>query len=792
MDKKKSKKYPADEYDSADEDELLETLIGRNRSSPNKKKQAQNKKNLRSQTPKPKKSATPRNNKKKTRERAHSCPPGQTGRELWLAAVKNRQTAGLVNSRHPESPRHKTTTEYWVDTLRKTGFGRSTESTGMNTFSGLKKPKERDMPYLSTSSYLRQMVGTEKPRKHDVNPTAKPPIGTPAYRTPEEYYEQILELKKQIQNLNQDNGTLKAKVRRAEEDNIKKEKEIDGLLNPTKSEEMRRTLGDKRPDSGAMVHSLKQKILKLETQLRDREGAYAKLQADLKTTKIEEMKVQLEACFHEIVRLQQSKDTGIEKTIRQKNESGKMDKAVKDTIIRLNKQIEQLRSENKGLKQDLERDMASTTGDYEDMDRRQLLGAIKKLEKKSKRRDEDYDDDDDESLYSATSKKDLKKGKITLKGNLEERLDQLDKRETELLDTISKQAETIKRLKVYRKRCEEKDKDIKALEEELGGSGGMSRRSPTPRTSRPPSGRRTSIDSVMSEDRRSRKKSTDYSQDTAARKIQNEWKKKQLEKEEQEKADYERRLKAAERLQEKHAVRTIEKSWTNYRTTKKQREAEQAEKIQNFREERAAKKIQREWLVHKKRQYDEELNEATELIQASMRGHRARRGRMKEYDDSYSDEDYDDAVNLIQSSIKGHVGRKKKLKRMEYDDEDDYELSSSGRPSSGSYGNRPNSMDRIRPGSGERIRPGTGERIRPGSGERVRPSSGSRPGSAISRGSISSKRSFTGSIGRTNGLHQRMSDHEDDRQHTTGRTTPTGRLPYQRASDYDDDDDIEF
>ncbi|XP_021351055.1 IQ domain-containing protein E-like isoform X2 [Mizuhopecten yessoensis] len=792
MDRKKSQKYQADEYDSADDDELLETLIGRNRSKPNKKKQAQNKKNLRSQTPKPKKSATPRNNKKKTRDRAHSCPPGQTGRELWLAAVKNRQTAGLINSRHPESPRHKTTTEYWVDTLRKTGIGRSTESTGMNTFSGLKKPKERDMPYLSTSSYLRQMVGTEKTKKYD-NPTTKPPMGTPAYRTPEEYYEQILELKKQIQSLNQDNGTLKAKVRRTEEDNIKKEKEIDGLLNPTKSEEMRRTLGDKRPDSGAMVHSLKQKILKLETQLRDREAALLKLQADLKTTKIDEMKVQLEACFHEIVRLQQSKDTGIEKSIKHKNEGGKMDKAVKDTIIRLNKQIEQLRSENKGLKQDLERDLSGTTGDYEDMDRKQLLSAIKKLEKRSKSRRVDDDDDDDESLYSA-KRVDVKKGKLTLKGSMEERLDQLDKRETELLDTINKQTDTIKRLKIYRKRCEEKDKDIKVLEEELGGSGVISaRRSPTPRT-RPPSGRRASMESTMSDDRRSGKKSIDSAQDSAARKIQQGWKKKQSDREEQEKADYERRLKAAERLQEKHAVRTIEKNWTNYKTTKKRQDQEQADKIQNFREERAAKKIQKEWLVHKKRQYDDEVEDATELIQASMRGHKTRKGRMKkmrerDYDDSYSDEkEYDDAVNLIQSSFKGHVGRKKKLKRMEYDDDtgDDYEQLYTRNPSSASYKNRPGSLERGRPGSGERIRPGSGERIRPGSG--------SRPSSALSRGSISSKRSFTGSVGRTTtaSYHQRMSDHEDDRHYSTGRTTPTGRPPYQRASDYDDDDDIEF
>ena len=40
------------------------------------------------------------------------------------------------------------------------------------------------------------------------------------------------------------------------------------------SEELRRTLADKKPDSGAVIHSLKQKILKLETQMRDKESNY--------------------------------------------------------------------------------------------------------------------------------------------------------------------------------------------------------------------------------------------------------------------------------------------------------------------------------------------------------------------------------------------------------------------------------------------------------------------------------------------------------------------------------------
>ena len=66
--------------------------------------------------------------------------------------------------------------------------------------------------------------------------------GTPAYKSQEEYYEETLELRKQIASISNENSTMKSKVRRLEEDNIKKEKEIECLLNPGKSEELRRTL----------------------------------------------------------------------------------------------------------------------------------------------------------------------------------------------------------------------------------------------------------------------------------------------------------------------------------------------------------------------------------------------------------------------------------------------------------------------------------------------------------------------------------------------------------------------
>lgn len=31
---------------------------------------------------------------------------------------------GLANNRRPQSPRHKTASEFWIDTLRKTGTGK--------------------------------------------------------------------------------------------------------------------------------------------------------------------------------------------------------------------------------------------------------------------------------------------------------------------------------------------------------------------------------------------------------------------------------------------------------------------------------------------------------------------------------------------------------------------------------------------------------------------------------------------------------------------------------------------
>lgn len=64
--------------------------------------------------------------------------------------------------------------------------------------------------------------------------TVRAAPGTPAYKTPEEYYDEVLELRKHIGSLDKDSSLLRAKLRRVEEDNLKKEKEIQALMDPTK------------------------------------------------------------------------------------------------------------------------------------------------------------------------------------------------------------------------------------------------------------------------------------------------------------------------------------------------------------------------------------------------------------------------------------------------------------------------------------------------------------------------------------------------------------------------------
>ncbi|XP_052266999.1 IQ domain-containing protein E-like isoform X2 [Dreissena polymorpha] len=731
--------------------ENADTLIGRNSvPKPPTKKKSRRPSSATDRKPRstPRRPVTPGKRKK----RPQSAPSHRTGHDLWMSAVKHRRTVGLSGSHHPGSPHYKTSNEYWIDTLRRTGTGFTTESIGMNTFGG-KRPRDKDMPYLSTSAYLRQMAGSEKPSKQaDAMARANP--GTPAYKSQEEYYEQILEYKKQVSSLNQDSATMKAKIRRLEEDNLKKEKEIESLLHPHKSEELRLTLADKRPDSGAMIHSLKQKILKLETQMRDKETSYIKLQSDLKTTKIDEMKQQMEVFYNEIVRLQNSKETGVDKSARAPSREGSVKvKALNETILRLNKHNEQLQGENRGLKEDLKRfmdqeqDELTTHKDCKDMDRKELLRFISQLEKKLQRAEEKIETG---SLGSPSTHSKMQ-GKIALEGNTAARLDQLDKRESELLDTLERKNERIKDLTEERDRWKQRCDEL----EILLSHGSEQHPSPKarPEARRPPSARSGSrVKDTSTHDPSeqatprtpthrpptagSQRPSTAGSQRPPSAKRRSSL----------DSSVSSVRKKKIEAFKENRSAKVIQRNWRSHQN--KEQKA-QNERVNKFREKHAAKIIQRGWTKHCHDKIEHEREEAADLIRSSLLGHRNRQQQMsRRHDDDDDDyetdnEDYNNCVALIQSAMKGHNTRKNNMRDYAFsstgeEDDEDEVMSSASRLRASSRSSRPQSP----------------------AAHRQRPQSpaphGQRPQSGRSRTSLSGSVKSTGS---SSGRQQYSSSH---------------------------------
>lgn len=537
---------------------------------------------------KPKKSRASPRPRSAASKKANKGSPYTTGavrsksaRESWLSAVKS----GTALGPRGKSPTHpKTPTEYWTDTLRRTGVGYT--STGhLDSFSGLKKAQTRNMAYGSTSHFLRQMAGTEKAFQAADPAPSKAAPGKPAYKTPEEYYDEVLALKKQIHAINSDNSTLKSKVRRIEEDNIKKEREIEHLLDPSKSDEMRRTLADKRPDTGTVIHSLKQKILKLEHQLKDKEAEYNKLHSDLKTTKVEELKMQMETFYKEIVRLNQIKSLPTNSVARKtaplvQESPGKL-KALRETILRMNEQSTRLMAENKTLKQDLSKFMEDAQNnrdrkkEYDDMTKKELMSALGKLEKRL-----DRTEADNLSIASdVDGRRKATEGKVTLEGSVAQRLDQLDRRETELLEEAAKQRAVMKRLKDdrahYRGKADEKDKEIKRLKKEiedlqaeLDGFYDNDKARVTPRSARGSSSAKA----------RSRSPGIPSG-----------------------------RIQKVEEFTQNHAAKTIQKSWRSHRADK----------------------------------MDED--EATTLIQGTIKGHQSRRKNMERMRGYFAEEDGGDS-----------------------------------------------------------------------------------------------------------------------------------------------------
>ncbi|GAB5582642.1 IQ domain-containing protein E [Prionailurus iriomotensis] len=240
----------------------------------------------------------------------------------------------------------------------------------------------------------------ERKSFHKPPPTSLSHVpGTPVYREKEDMYDEIIELKKSLHVQKSDVDLMRTRLRRLEEENSRKDRQIQQLLDPPRDPDFVRTLAEKRPDAGwglrekprpRVVNGLKQRILRLEQQCKEKDNTINKLQTDMKTTNLEEMRIAMETYYEEIHRLQTllaSSETTGKKTPGEKRLGVKRPKKVSSALLSLSRSIQELTEENQSLKEDLDRVLSnsptvSTTKGYTEWSKPRLLRRIAELEKK--------------------------------------------------------------------------------------------------------------------------------------------------------------------------------------------------------------------------------------------------------------------------------------------------------------------------------------------------------------------------------------------------------------------------
>ncbi|XP_069889546.1 IQ domain-containing protein E isoform X3 [Dipodomys merriami] len=214
--------------------------------------------------------------------------------------------------------------------------------------------------------------------------------GITIYREKEDMYDEITELKKLLHMQKNDVDLMRTKLRRLEEENNRKDRQIEQLLDPGRGSDFIRTLADKRPDSGwQVITGLKQRIFRLEQQCKEKDGTISKLQADMKTTNLEEMRIAMETYDEEIHRLQTllaSSEASGKKPLMEKP-GLKRQRKMSSALLNLSRSVQELTEENQSLKEDLDRVLSnsptvSKTKSYMDWSKPRLLRRIAELERK--------------------------------------------------------------------------------------------------------------------------------------------------------------------------------------------------------------------------------------------------------------------------------------------------------------------------------------------------------------------------------------------------------------------------
>ncbi|XP_030067158.1 IQ domain-containing protein E isoform X2 [Microcaecilia unicolor] len=330
-------------------------------------------------------SDTDKKQKKKTSHKPPRSPKSPYLSSPRLHPKKSavwRSLKGTGNM-HTENPMIKVPRQLWLASLRQ----------GIGLTQPLKSDMDVGHAWMNSSSntpeYLKEALGMKKPKYSRSSSNGYIP-GTPDYKEKEDMYDEIIDLKKTLQAQKSETDVMKTKLRRLEEENNRKDRQIEQLLDPSRSLDFTRSLADRKSDTSLAMNVLKQKILKLEQQCKEKDSALSKLQTDLRTTSVEEMKIAMETYYEEIQRLQilLANAEAMEKRAPPASKGfQKHQKVLKATILRLTKSIKELQDENQSLKLDLDRALSvsptsSRAKGYGDWNKQRLVRRISELEKK--------------------------------------------------------------------------------------------------------------------------------------------------------------------------------------------------------------------------------------------------------------------------------------------------------------------------------------------------------------------------------------------------------------------------
>ncbi|XP_037327835.2 IQ domain-containing protein E isoform X2 [Pungitius pungitius] len=293
------------------------------------------------------------------------------------------------------------------------------------------------------------------------------------YREKESMYDEIIRLKKSLQEQKSDRQQMKAKLRRLEEDNAKREKQIEELLDPTKGSEYTRSLVDKKKEGSVVLNGLKQRVLKLEQQCREKEKALSKLQSELRTTNLEELKITVETYFEEIQRLRMLLDAAEKSSRAESKCSQRQQKALSSTVHRLSGGLKQLQQENAALREELDTEgPAGGIKGYREWSKQRLLRRLLEVEKRledsrgpapaaqrSGRLDRGVQATRAEAPgFAMATEATVSAGTATEGGGevpaLRERLDQLEKEKVELQQRLSSKEEELRQSRTEREESE--------------------------------------------------------------------------------------------------------------------------------------------------------------------------------------------------------------------------------------------------------------------------------------------------------------------------------------------------